>query len=71
MAFDVTALTDYVDENRDGLIGKTVAESLSSNDPTLSPVFKGNYVAFKALLIPTSMFISSNSLMNFVVETAI
>ena len=29
MSFDVTALTDYVDENRDGLIGKTVAGSKS------------------------------------------
>lgn len=40
MAFDVTALTDYVDQNRDGLIGKTVAGSKSTRILDLQTGFK-------------------------------
>lgn len=40
MAFDVTALTDYVDENRDGLIGKTVAGAKSTRILDLQTGFK-------------------------------
>lgn len=40
MAFDVSALTDYVDENRDGLIGKTVAGAKSTRILDLQTGFK-------------------------------
>ena len=40
MAFDVTGLNDYVDENRDGLIGKTVAGAKSTRILDLQTGFK-------------------------------
>ena len=40
MAFDVTGLTDYVDQNRDGLIGKTVAGAKSTRILDLQTGFK-------------------------------
>lgn len=40
MAFDVQGLTDYVDENRDGLIGKTVAGAKSTRVLDLQTGFK-------------------------------
>ncbi len=42
MAFDVTGLTDYVDENRDGLIGKTVAGAKSTRILDLQTGFKSS-----------------------------
>ena len=40
MAYDVTGLQDYVDENRDGLIGKTVAGAKSARILDLQTGFK-------------------------------
>ena len=40
MSFDVSALTDYVDENRDGLIGKTVIGAKSASILDLQTGYK-------------------------------
>lgn len=40
MALDVSALTDYVDENRDGLIGKLVTEAKSATIADVQTGFK-------------------------------